>query len=427
MPVTADFENRIWEGPSAGSAVRWPVRPCRDVRLAVVLSHPIPYYCCQYSSWSRLPGLDLTVFFASRMGLAPYDDPGFRQRIAWTGLPLDFAHVFLPGAEARANSAGIDAPGLAPSLERFNPDLVLVHGYAQPLARRTAAWARSRGIRLAMISDAGLHTKRTPLRKLVKALFLRHLFRGVDAFLTVGDRNEAYYRAYGVPDERMFRATFPVDIQAFGERDRSKARARLTARFGLSGNELIALNVGKFIALKRQRDLLSAAAESATSNRPIALVLAGSGDGMDAVRREATDCSPGLRVILPGFVQGAELNDIYLGSDILVHSAENEAFGVVVAEAAYAGLPLVLSDQTGATGPSSIARNGVNAIVYQCGNIAALTSAIRRLADDPALREEMGRRSREIAVEQQALAHGGALRAMLSGLGLPLPQGQNGQ
>ena len=36
-----------------------------SVRLTIVISHPIQYFCPQYSSWSRIEGIDLCVFFAS--------------------------------------------------------------------------------------------------------------------------------------------------------------------------------------------------------------------------------------------------------------------------------------------------------------------------------------------------------------------------
>ena len=55
------------------------------VRLAIVVSHPIQYFCPQYSSWTRLDGIDLRVFFASRHGLDTYLDEGFGAPVRWEG------------------------------------------------------------------------------------------------------------------------------------------------------------------------------------------------------------------------------------------------------------------------------------------------------------------------------------------------------
>ena len=41
------------------------------------------------------------------------------------------------------------------------------------------------------------------------------LLRHVTLFLTVGDANEAYYRNYGVLDERMVRSPFPIDVRLY--------------------------------------------------------------------------------------------------------------------------------------------------------------------------------------------------------------------
>jgi glycosyltransferase involved in cell wall biosynthesis len=71
-----------------------------------------------------------------------------------------------------------------------------------------------------------------------------------------------------------------------------------------------------------------------------------------------------------------------------------EGFGIVLAEAMQAGLPIVATR----IGPvSEIVREGENALLVPPADLAALAGAIRRLADDPMLRDKFGRRSRELA------------------------------
>ena len=114
-----------------------------SVRVAVVISHPIQHFCPQYASWSRLPGIELKVFFAARIGMEAYYDPDFGQEVQWKGLALDFEHEFLPGAAERKSSANIEAEGLDDALSAFRPDLVIAYGYSVPLQRRAIRWAKA--------------------------------------------------------------------------------------------------------------------------------------------------------------------------------------------------------------------------------------------------------------------------------------------
>jgi glycosyltransferase involved in cell wall biosynthesis len=62
-----------------------------------------------------------------------------------------------------------------------------------------------------------------------------------------------------------------------------------------------------------------------------------------------------------------------------------------------AGLPLIASERAGATGDVAVARR--NAIVVDPDDRFAIATAVRRLAADPALRQQMAAASREIDQE----------------------------
>jgi len=78
--------------------------------------------------------------------------------------------------------------------------------------------------------------------------------------------------------------------------------------------------------------------------------------------------------------------------EVVVHaSIIPEPFGQVVVEAMAAGLPVVAS---AAGGPLEIIRNDVDGLLVTPSDIDALADALRRLADDPALRNRLGERGR---------------------------------
>lgn len=387
--------------------------------MAVVVSHPIQYFCPQYASWTRLPGVEPRVFFASRHGLDPYFDPGFSRSVNWADLTFEFPHEFLPGAEGRPANAAIDAPGLEPALAAFDPHCIVVNGYAQRLARRALSWARKSAIPVLMFTDSQLLPKRSCARRALKALVLPPLLRRVDRFLTTGDANEAYLRRYGVANGRFVRSSYPLDVASLDRALEARAPARAAVRraHGVPAEHAVLLMAGKLVPWKRQCDLIAAANRLEGARKDVTVILAGSGTDEPALRRLARRDGPG-GVVFAGFVQPRDLANYYCAADVYVHCAEREAYGVAVSEAVYAGLPAVVSDRCGCQGSSDVARPGVNAHVYPCADVAALTAALTRLLDCPERLAAMGRASKRIGRDIQRRAHGDALLQALDGLGL---------
>ena len=391
----------------------------QTIRLGIVVSHPIPYFCSQYLSWSRLDGIDLRVFFASRHGLETYRDEEFATTIKWDGLALDFPHEFLPSAETRSMTALIDAPAVEGRLAEFRPHALCIYGYGQRLQRRAAAWARNAQVPVLMVTDSELRRKRSWIKRTAKAVLVPRLLCNVDRFLTTGDANEAYLRHYGVKEERFVRCYIPIDLQCFNRahETRSQSRTAVRAQHGIPDNHLVLLMVGKFTETKRQRDLISFSNQIGRFRNDVTVVFAGVGRQGDALRRLARTHGPG-GVVFAGFVQPPVLAQHYRAADLYVHCSERDAGPLTVEEAAFSGLPVVLSDRCGSYGPSSCVQPGRNGYVYPCGDVEAMTSALSRLLESHELRTAMGRASRSIGQDHQRLAHGEALLQALADLGL---------
>jgi len=100
----------------------------------------------------------------------------------------------------------------------------------------------------------------------------------------------------------------------------------------------------------------------------------------------------GLRVNFAGAVPDAALPQFYAAADVFVlasepHGASVEGLGLVLLEAAAAGLP-VLGTRTGGI-PEAVAHN-VNGLLVSPGNVTALAAALERLTTDTALRHRLG-------------------------------------
>jgi len=373
-------------------------------RLAVVVSHPIQYFAPLYRALAAEPSLDLHVLFASRIGLDKTFDPVMGTPVAWaTDLAGGYSHEFLPEA-GRINQVGfrrVDNPSVSGALRRFAPDAVILHGYAMLTMLRALAWCRAHGVKTILISDSSSHGAPAGPRRWAKEMIAPLLLRQYRAALTMSERGERHLASIGYPRDLMFRTPVMIDAVFWSaRRERARRRAEERARLGLAEDAFVLLYVGKLYPGKRVFDALRALeglGDEQFGAGTATLLVAGDGVEREALQRFAME--HGLDVRLLGFVNVDALPQLYAAADALVHPAESEQYGMVVLEAAVVGLPLILSDRIGAVGASSIARPDVNALVYPCADIDALSRAIASMQNDAELRRRMGAASLTISVD----------------------------
>ena len=89
--------------------------------------------------------------------------------------------------------------------------------------------------------------------------------------------------------------------------------------------------------------------------------------------------------LLPYFYYGA--TDIF----VLPSTGRTESFGIVLLDAASAGLPIVVSSLDTFR---AFIRDGYNGLVTKLGDIDSLAETINRLLSEPALRQKMGQNAR---------------------------------
>jgi glycosyltransferase involved in cell wall biosynthesis len=372
-------------------------------RVAVVVSHPIQYFTPFWRALAEADGLDLHVLFASRIGLDRTYDVDMRAEIAWaTDLTNGYSHEFLPEAAALKNARQLDNPSVGAALARFRPHAVIIHGYATKTMLRALLWCKLHRTRALMTADSSVHVSPPGLRRSIKHVVAPPLLRCFDAALTMGDRSEQHLASLRYPRARMFRTPVMIDAAFWRARDqRAALRARARERLQLNGDDFTLLCVCKLTAQKRVANILVALSELARDKnaRRTSLLIAGDGEERAALQEMAHALGVDARLL--GFTNIDALPELYAAADALVHAGEREQYGMIALEAAVIGLPLVLSNETGAIGPTSIARADVNALVFPCGDIAALTLAMRRMRDDEDLRTRMSEASLAISRDHE--------------------------
>jgi glycosyltransferase involved in cell wall biosynthesis len=188
-----------------------------------------------------------------------------------------------------------------------------------------------------------------------------------------------------VADGSIFGAPNAVDHQIFAERVEAERadRAALRGRLGLDG--CVFLYVGRFERVKGLDVLLRAMRDV-----PAHLVLIGSGPLEAELRRAA-----GERIRIVGQLTRDELVPWYAAADVFVLPSRSEPWGMVLNEAAAAGLPLVATDAVGAA--HDLIEPGLNGFRVPSEDPGALGEALRALASDDDLRRRAGEHSRVLA------------------------------
>jgi glycosyltransferase involved in cell wall biosynthesis len=380
-------------------------------RVAIAVSHPIQHFCPLYAALAADGRLRLKVFFGSTAGVRPYYDVSFGREIQWSGTLTDgYEYEFLQAADTTDPAKGVDGRGLGARLNEWDPAVVQVYGFHHGISRRALIWAKRHRRKTLMVADSQLLTTRTPLARVRKRLVVPLGLRLVDGFLTMGDSNEDYYSYYGARRECFFRSPCPIDTRLLEDacQQRAARRRRIRAELGIAEEVVMLLTVGKLTPLKRPADVLYALAKLGDRlTQPVVAVFAGEGQ-QRAPLEALADAIGRDRVRVPGFVNTDTLADYYVAADILVHPSELDAHPLATGEAAYCGLPIIVSDCVGSVGPTDDIRPGENGFAYTARDTAALSAHIERLVNDPALRAQMSERS-------SAIGRGRTLSASVEG------------
>jgi glycosyltransferase involved in cell wall biosynthesis len=380
----------------------------------VVLSHPVQYYS-PWFQWLRAhTPLEFRVFYLWNFGVTRQRDPQFETSFQWDIDLLDgYEHEFVaniardPGTH---HFRGLDNPALTTRLAAWRPDAVLLFGYNWLSHQRAVWWARRHRIPLLFRGDSHLLGRGRP--GWMRRLALGFLYSRFAAFATVGAANRDYFRAFGVPERRLFFAPHAVDASRFNPLDPSTQAAarRLRESLGLAGRRVV-LFAGKLHARKQPVELLRAFHEVATADDALFFV----GDG--ALRGELESLArtqSGRHVRFLPFVNQSAMPAHYLAADIFALPSRGcyETWGLAVNEAMHLGVPCLVSDVVGCQ--RDLVLPGETGWVFPADDPAALARALREALAAPA--EQTVRLKRNIAAKISGYTYDQATHGLLAAL-----------
>ena len=275
-------------------------------------------------------------------------------------------------------------------LTACRPDVVAVPDWVSAWGLAMLAWAVGNGVPSVVMSESQeIDHTRASGREWVK----RKVVGAFSAALVGGRRHVDYLAQLGMARDRIFTGYDVVDNRhlANGAGQARAAGDELRRRLGLPDRYFLAS--ARFVANKNLARLIDAYAayRAGAGADAWGLVLLGDGVMRGALERRIARLGLGSTILMPGFVQYDNLPDYYGLAEAFVHVSAVEPWGLVVNEAAAAGLPLIVSGVCGCA-PELVEEERNGFVVDPC-DVRGIAAAMQAIAGDGCDRAAMGRAS----------------------------------
>lgn len=272
--------------------------------------------------------------------------------------PFDLNAITVPNQIVLSESERQSYEKIKAVVLRTNPDVIFVCG-----------WAHSQYVQLVHDKDLR-HAKfvigadtpiRFDLRQQLARLKIGSLLRKVDAVCVPGERSFQVMRYWKVPPHKIARLLYGIDFERF--QDGAKARWLP----GVAWPRCF-IFAGRYVPIKGV-DLLIAAytnyRQTVVDPWPLRVCGTGPMKGIIAGVEGVEDL---------GFVQPADLAEVFRQAGAFVLPSRMEPWGQVVVEAAAAGLPIVCTSACGAS--AEVVRDYHSGIVIPPESVSSLTDAM---------------------------------------------------
>ncbi len=355
-----------------------PPDPAGRADVVVITNSPTPYRLALHARIDReLPGIRLLTIYTHDVA-----DQAWSLDVGDPARSFSFGKGHAANTSTRlANAPREFAKGgrIITFLQRLRPAAILLCGYNDPCRLRILFSARRTQAKVFFVADSNLRGERLPAwKRLLKPPFVRSIVDACDAFLPCGTFGAAYFIKYGADPRRVFFMPYEPDYRLIESLSPDVVAA--TARdLNLAPERKRIVFCARMIAIKRPAAAVRAFLTLAPRRPDWDLVMIGDGPDLAATRAMVPE-SLRHRVRFLGFVgDQLTISAVYRASHVFLHPCVYEPWGVVINEAASAGLAIVSADTVGAAG--ELVRHGINGRLVPPDDQPALEHALLDTTD----------------------------------------------
>jgi len=319
-------------------------------RLAIITTHPIQYNAPLFRLLAKSASVQPKVFYTwGQSSVGAKYDPGFGREIEWDIPMLEgYEYSFVKNTARHPGTHhfnGLINPGLKREIEEWKPDAIMIFGWNFKSHLQSMRYFHGK-VPILFRGDSTLLDERPGMRKLLRQVFLRWVYRFVDYALYVGQNNKAYFLRHGLKDHQLFFAPHAIDNQRFSEPgdlyDRQAEDWR--TELNIKNDDLTILFVGK-LEPKKNPSFLLQILKNIVSDR-LKIIVVGNGILQEELKR-ATAGDP--RIIFLDFQNQSKMPVIYRLGEVFILPSKGpgETWGLAANEAMACGRALILSEKVG--------------------------------------------------------------------------------
>lgn len=267
------------------------------------------------------------------------------------------------------------------------PDIVILSGYYPRLHAKLAILLKLKGIKIGLRSDNTIaHSDLSGIKGWLKRTALSYWLKIYDSWHPVGTLAREYLETISGTTKPTFYFPYNVNNDWLAE-TASNWRSHcdeVRQTLSIPTNAYIVLGIMKWHPREDPLTLVKAFAKLHQEIPNTFLILVGDGSLRPDIEQEIEPFKNA--VFLPGYVPYTELPKFYGISDIFVHPAVNEPWGVSVNEAMACGLPVITSDGVGSR--IDLVQEGKNGFVFPKQDIQSLAKTLINCSQNDAISPE---------------------------------------
>lgn len=364
-------------------------------RLLIIAPQPV-HYAAYLRSLSQHPKLEILTAYCSLPDAKLWNSPEYLTKHVFDIPALEgYPWVYVPNRSPLPSLTkfyGLINPGLGKLIA--DCDCCLVYGHAYASLWLALAIAKLSNKPLLLGTDATYlevpdnKNWKVPLKKRLIPFFYNRVPDIITVSSTAG---KSFIHSLGIPEERIAITPYIVDNDAIAATANKTNRQQIRQDWSIPVDATVVVFCAKFLPRKRPQDLLKAFANANVPNSY--LVFVGEGPLGDMLGSETQKLGVEDRVRFLGMVNYSRLPEVYAASDVLVHPADHEPWGLPVNEAMVCGIPAVVSNRVGSG--YDLVEEGKTGFVYPSGNVEALSAILSAVLPQRDMLRQMGQAARK--------------------------------
>ncbi len=292
-----------------------------------------------------------------------YHDFELGKKVGWGFNLYEGYTYFIADKKDIVNSVSI-------ILDREKYDFVILNGYKNSY-KGLPNLCKQKHIPIALRIDSVLYNL-SPIKKLLKRIYLPIAYRQFNHFFAVGSETRQFLNYLGIDNKRISYFSYSVDEVWFAEKSKDAIKVNTLKQNHQLQDKKVLLSVAKFVPRESPWDILKAF--ELLNDKNLVLILVGDGEEQNALENYAQQM-PHLKIIFTGYIPYQELPSYYGISNVFIHAAKNEPWGVSVHEALSCGCTVITSDMVGSS--KDLIIEAENGFTYPFGDVKQLAKKIK--------------------------------------------------